>query len=354
MRHRFYAGRYAVLVLALVGLPMLGTVFAVVKANERETFDVPPEPVVLEVTASTVDASIAVFLRAEIDPVLRVLSPFNGGIVTSVYAEVGDSITAGQRVIRVDGVDRLTIGGSKPPWRTLSRGVSGPDVVALQELLVSIGLLDAADGATDGVFGRATADAVRLLGEQLGVERPSTVAPLEWFLWIPTEPFVIGETSTLVGQNAPAAGTPVFVEELRPVVVRVVGADGSAMRSDSELRVVEFKDTRLATSASKDGYLVLSDPMAFKVDDYDDDLTLPAALVLSEPKSVTVVPATAVVYSEGGACVVVAKTAGQPLHIGTPISVAHATVNQVGVHGLNPGESVVVNPRETGLSSLCS
>ncbi|OLT25977.1 hypothetical protein BJF82_12570 [Kytococcus sp. CUA-901] len=60
----------------------------------------------------------------------------------------------------------------QPFWRELSRGVRGEDVVALQELLIAGGYLDA---EADGDFGQGTEDAVEAWQEEQGLPESGVV-----------------------------------------------------------------------------------------------------------------------------------------------------------------------------------
>lgn len=80
-------------------------------------------------------------------------------IVTSVAAGTGATVEAGSMLATVNGHPVFALRSDFPMYRDLGVGDSGPDVLALQQNLVGLGLLSRADGA----FGSATATAVAKL-----------------------------------------------------------------------------------------------------------------------------------------------------------------------------------------------
>ncbi len=89
-------------------------------------------------------------------------------VVTSVNVQVGQSISPGQSLMRVNGRPVIVLPGSFPTYRDLVQGDQGDDVVQLQQALASLGYGVSADGD----FGAATAAALTALYHDLG----STVA----------------------------------------------------------------------------------------------------------------------------------------------------------------------------------
>lgn len=90
-------------------------------------------------------------------------------IVTASPLQPGASVRAGTVLLRVNGQPVIAFASSFPFYRDLGVGDSGPDVTALQQNLVTLGLLSRADGD----FGATTANAVGEL-----YRRSSATAPM--------------------------------------------------------------------------------------------------------------------------------------------------------------------------------
>jgi peptidoglycan hydrolase-like protein with peptidoglycan-binding domain len=87
-------------------------------------------------------------------------------VITAILAKRGQSIPTGTVVVEVSGRPLLVMPGSRPMYRDITPGMSGPDVSQLQSGLTALGLLPG--GAVDGVYGPATQQAVSRLYEARG------------------------------------------------------------------------------------------------------------------------------------------------------------------------------------------
>jgi hypothetical protein len=91
--------------------------------------------------------------------------------------ELGRVISQGHVLYRVNDRPVLLLRGSTPAYRTLSAGVSGPDVAELNADLVALGYATRAQlGPTSASFGSATTPAVEKLQAALGVARNGALA----------------------------------------------------------------------------------------------------------------------------------------------------------------------------------
>jgi peptidoglycan hydrolase-like protein with peptidoglycan-binding domain len=93
------------------------------------------------------------------------------GVLTGVFAAVGQQITAGRAVVEVSGRPVVLLPGAKAGWRDMRPGMSGADVGQLQEALRGLGLFS---GAASGSFDAATKRALEKLYAQLGYATPTT------------------------------------------------------------------------------------------------------------------------------------------------------------------------------------
>jgi hypothetical protein len=97
------------------------------------------------------------------------------GTVT-VLPAVGQVVTQGQALYEVSGRPVVLLYGPKPMYRSLSSGVTGVDVVALNADLVALGFAtsDELDPTSD-VFGSATSTALKKLQDGLGLTQTGTL-----------------------------------------------------------------------------------------------------------------------------------------------------------------------------------
>ncbi|OLT18904.1 hypothetical protein BJF86_02805 [Serinicoccus sp. CNJ-927] len=117
------------------------------------------------------------------------------GVVTSSSP---GRVESGGVVYVVGRTPVRVVQAQQPFWRELSRGVRGEDVVALQELLIAGGYLDA---EADGDFGQGTEDAVEAWQEEQGLPE-SGVVGLGELVAVPDLPatVTVGEAIRVGGQ----------------------------------------------------------------------------------------------------------------------------------------------------------
>ena len=149
------------------------------------------------------DDPLAVSVRVALAEPTVITSPFHGGVVSASYVSADDEIAHGDRVLQIDGIDRLAIKSSVPFWRDLSLGATGEDVAALQAFLLKKGVLDLDGEEPEGKYGPATATAVRQLSLDLGYSSstPDTRSDLVTLPASAVITGVSGTTCVLVGES---------------------------------------------------------------------------------------------------------------------------------------------------------
>ena len=116
---------------------------------------------------------------------------------------IGQVVTQGQVLYRVNDRPVVLLHGSTPAYRTMSAGASGPDVRELNADLVALGHATRAQlSPTSAVFGAATATALRKLQAALGVAQTGTLA-LGQAVFEPTAVRVTALSARLGGRTQP-------------------------------------------------------------------------------------------------------------------------------------------------------
>ncbi|MFD9371031.1 peptidoglycan-binding protein [Streptomyces sp. NPDC060020] len=93
-------------------------------------------------------------------------------VVTKVKVKAGDAVKPGSVLVEVAGRPVLALRGSLPAYRNLTAGVTGQDVVQLQQALAELGYRRGTDPS--GTFGPGTQHAVKSLYEAAGYTAPTT------------------------------------------------------------------------------------------------------------------------------------------------------------------------------------
>jgi hypothetical protein len=126
------------------------------------------------------------------------------GTVTEVPA-VGQVVSQGQVLYEVSGTPVMLLYGSTPAYRTLSSGLTGPDVDQLNYDLVALGEYPSGDiGPTSDTFDVATAYGVKKLQSALGVTQTGSLT-LGQVVFLPASVRITSVAATL--------GAPVQVGE---------------------------------------------------------------------------------------------------------------------------------------------
>jgi len=149
----------------------------------------PPEPSLLAVPIETTRLEKSIVTRgtvafAEPQQISLAGMEVTGKGVVTAAAESGSSLAEGDLVLEVDARPVLLLQGPRPVFRSVSAGMSGPDVTQLQQALVRLGHpLD-----VDGSFGSSTELAVirffvargypPALAQELSTNRKATASRL--------------------------------------------------------------------------------------------------------------------------------------------------------------------------------
>jgi peptidoglycan hydrolase-like protein with peptidoglycan-binding domain len=290
------------------------------------------------------------------------------GTVTSLIP-TGSKIVAGTNVASVDGAPVVALIGDVPSYRDLSVGVtSGVDVRQLEQNLVMLGFDPTGAITVDNTYDSATAAAVTLWENSLGLTGDGKVTKGE-IVFIPGE-LLIDSVSVSVG-GAVAAGSPLVqgrqtsrsflvsaVGSANPVITHLA-ATGAPVKTGTELfrqngfPVVAVEGdssavpalTRPLSISAADGVDVkLFEEMLvagkwdkgqpITIDDHFDAATAAAVIrwwakhgVTGDPNNV-IVPAGSFVVVPGGLYVGVAKVADGATTVGNPVITSLTTASR--------------------------
>ncbi|MCQ3813739.1 MAG: hypothetical protein KTU85_04880 [Acidimicrobiia bacterium] len=335
------------LLFFLVGLPIAAAAAAVYFRNDARLKPLEQESLqtVLAQTREHHDP-LAVSVHVALAEPKVITSPFHGGVVSASYVSAGDEIAHGDRVLQIDGIDRLAIKSSVPFWRDLSLGDMGEDVAALQAFLLKKGVLDLDGEEPEGQYGQATAAAVRQLSLDLGYSSSTPDMHSDWFLWMPEFSIVVSDIWFSVGSPPPPAGSTLLSSTQSVVDARILGADGQpVLRNDGLPRTLQLGDVELA-AVVVDGMVVIEAPEFLDAALVDDQMALRGALRLRTPVHLVTLPASAVITGVSGAtCVLIGASPDR--NVVRTVEVVSSSGNQaeMATGKIRESEPVVVNPR---------
>lgn len=304
-----------------------------------------PLPVVVEVEEVLVDDRQAVNLSFSWGAAREVVAPSWAGTVTAVHVARGREVESGDLVVTVDGLDRIAAASDVPFWRPLGRDDTGPDVLALQELLASLGLHE---NEIDGRYGPATTSAANALAHELGIALPNGVFDPAWVVWLPFDPFPIDGIEAEVGRQAPAHGDLLLMGPSTISEIRMTDSQGAPLRLDGDwLLEVAGADYELVdgelTADARDG---LSRATEREVTE------LVGRVRRANPVVAVEIPATGVTSNAAGAVCVL--TPDGVTFSPMPVTIDGGRVARVFViSGLEPGDEILVNPAEVLDNPVC-
>ena len=137
------------------------------------------------------------------------------GVVTAIVA-TGDEIARGSTVAEVNGAPIVAFEGAVPLYRPLSEGISGDDVLMVEQNLASLGhhteLDDDGDPiddgfVVDGEWDDATTTAVERMQEDLGMEVTGQLAPTD--VAVITGDATVIDSTVAIGDRV-ATGSPLL------------------------------------------------------------------------------------------------------------------------------------------------
>ncbi|MFC7328882.1 peptidoglycan-binding domain-containing protein [Marinactinospora rubrisoli] len=230
------------------------------------------------------------------------------GRVTSTRCADGAEIRSGQVVARIDDIPLVALATSVPLYRDLERGDRGSDVRALQTALSRLGH----PAASDGTYGRQTAEAVRALQEEAGFRDPDGAVDVDRFMWLPAEEVTLDGCEAALGRNL-AAGETYGTVANQLTAVSATSMPGGALPGERTIEVLgvsgPMDEDGRATDPEFLAELAATDEFR-EVTASEDADPVTAEIRLASPVRAVKVPPAAVFAIEGGSgCVESGETA---------------------------------------------
>ena len=179
-----------------------GTIVGVIIAPPQ-----PPPTLAGSVIGTSVPVEVSAYLderTVEIVPVesepVSLTAP-RAGTVTSAACTTGTSWTSGTIPLTIDSVPVVALYLAYPPWRDLTPGIEGPDVVALQQTLTALGYPVEADGYMSWETGYQLSEYLAAIG----LAPDQTSLYLSDFIWLRT-PSVTPTTCSFAPGDKTSAG----------------------------------------------------------------------------------------------------------------------------------------------------
>lgn len=275
------------------------------------------------------------------------------GVITWL-PEPGEVVTFGDTLYEIDGRPVLLVEGDTPMHRTLnSRSSDGPDVLQLEELLVSLGHADESNLNVDDDFTSGTANSIERWEESLGV--PETGQITLGSLIYRSDGFRISAVNATLGQQVNGGSVLAYTATERFVTVLLdTGLTGLLNEGDRvevvlpDDSTVEGTVTFVSDVAVSEGqgqnatsYIEVEIVLAGSGSGFDESpVTVRVEEVLEE--QATVVPIAALLaLAEGGYAVEVVDDSGGSRLVG--VELGTFLDNEVAIFGdVEPGESVVI------------
>ena len=249
------------------------------------------------------------------------------GTVTSIVEE-GSVVGQGGELLTIDGEPVVLLLGEVPAFRAMLLGVSGADVLQLEEAMAELGYGEAEDFVVDGAFDEATRRAVLAWQTDIGAS-PDGVVNVGDAIFLPA-PIRVGENLVGVGDVA-QNGTPLMTTSVDETFVSVeLSTDDQDLVAVGDEIVVVLPDgarepavvTEIGTvvQASQNGDTFFE--MTVTLVDPDaapglDEAPVDVEIVSDSAANVLAVPVTALIaLAEGGYAVEVVTEAGTRVLIG--------------------------------------
>jgi hypothetical protein len=230
------------------------------------------------------------------DSLSAVRSP-RAGLLTALSCVPGQDVVAGSTPFAVDGAPVVALATSVPLWRDIPVGEEGPDVAALESELVRLGGAVAADGTWS--WSDALAFDAFLGGAGVVTTDDGTV-PLGSIAWLPSSTSVVAECPVALGTDVgPGAVVAQFAARVSraSVVLPEEAVEGERALAVGDSLIPIGPDGAVTDPAAL--ALLADSPEFAEVDRSTTPPTMSATVVLATPRSVTVVPPSAV-YSVSG------------------------------------------------------
>lgn len=244
------------------------------------------------------------------------------GTVTSVDVSQGAVPSTGTPLATVDGAIVFALASPRPLYRDLARGAEGQDVLAVEDLLAVLGILEPI-GRTK--VDRAMSDAIRTFNQWTGRPNDAAIFSAASVVWLGVAPQPIGSVLLRPGDKL-SEQTAVFEYEPQVKTAKVAFAPGEAP-TRKEPRVATTMDSNLVLHLLLPDHEVRPDQLAlieelgpppdFQSSTNSAEMKVDVLSRLETPLQFQVLPVGAVVTSRrGDTCVY--SDAGLP----TPVELA--------------------------------
>jgi hypothetical protein len=273
----------------------------------------------------------------------------------------GDQVDCGGVLYRVNNQPVLLLCGSTPAYRSLSEGVSGPDVAELNANLVELSYATRAElNPSSDSFSAATAAALRKLQAKLGEDQSGSLA-LGQVVFLPESLRIATVSGELGGSAQPGAQVLSATSDTLEVQLALDPSQQGAVKRGDRALVTLPSNTSVAgrverlgrvaqvpagQNASAGGAII---PVSIGLDHPDQARGLDQAPVQVNITTRVVndalnVPVTAIVGRPGGGLAVeVVRTDGQRELVAVKLGLFDSAGGRVQVEGnLQVGERVVV------------
>ncbi|WKZ82719.1 MAG: peptidoglycan-binding domain-containing protein [Acidimicrobiia bacterium] len=204
MNRRIFIAFLSTTLMAAIAASIAISKLATPQEASAETTLPPPQPVTVPVQLVRITNQVVTRGTLGFDS-LGTLSAADVEVsgllpVITWLPEAGTIINEGDVVYEIAGRPAIVLPGEFPLFRTATAGATGKDIAVLQEALTQLGLYD---GPTNGIYGRATRDAIQMLYESQGYSPlPGRPAPRTEILIVATVPFRVGDLRARVGDIA--------------------------------------------------------------------------------------------------------------------------------------------------------
>jgi hypothetical protein len=277
------------------------------------------------------------------------------GTITSLPT-VGQIVSQGQPLYEVNATPIVLLYGSTPAYRSLSAGMTGPDVAQLNADLVALEYATSSQlDPTSDLFSSATATALKKLQGDLGVSKTGSLA-LGDAVFLPSE---IRVTAVSAALGTSAGGAVLTASSTTRVVTLALSALQQSKVKVGDAVTITLPDNRttpgvvtsvgsVATTPSSGGTPTVNvevaptDPGATGS---LDQAPVQVSIVTATAKDALVVPVNALLALAGGGYAIETIDAQGAHHL-VPVTLGlfddAAGLVQVSGRGVAPGERVVV------------
>lgn len=366
---RSFPGRGAALLLGLIAAPIIFLVALRMGSTDSlpgVTFDA--APVLTKATARQVSGAQPVTITPTWDQGKDLYAPPWSGMVTAIYAAASKPLASGDRVAAIDAIDRIAYATKTPFYRAITSGDTGPDVEALNQMLLGLGYIDALPSEpTRATY--ATSIGIQDMAKALGVPTTTTTFDPAWVVWLPASPFPVASLNLVVGQQAPALGATIASGQSTLASATLAAANQGTLELDPSARwVVVVNDKSFAVDASKQAVATdaLADlaavlPQPSSSDSSSANIgrggpgganTTSGIVQRATPLDAAAIPSTAVMTGEKGQLCAWIPNGKEYRAVNVAVADARAGITDV-TGGIEPGQQLLANPGQVLAAPQC-